>query len=79
MVRALKRKQIAGAGLDVFEHEPKVHPELKKMKNVVIEPHLGSATVEVREEMANIVVDNIAALIAGKRPPGIVNPQVLEK
>jgi glyoxylate reductase len=79
MVRALKRKQIAGAGLDVFEHEPKVHPELKKMKNVVIEPHLGSATVEVREEMANIVVDNITALIAGKRPPGIVNPQVLEK
>jgi glyoxylate reductase len=79
MVRALKRKQIAGAGLDVFEHEPKVHPELKTMKNVVIVPHLGSATVEVREEMANIVVDNIAALIEGRRPPGIVNPQVLEK
>jgi glyoxylate reductase len=79
MVRALKRKQIAGAGLDVFEHEPKVHPVLKKMKNVVIVPHLGSATVEVREEMANIVVDNIAALIEGRRPPGIVNPQVLEK
>jgi glyoxylate reductase len=79
MVRALKRKQIAGAGLDVFEHEPKVHPELKKMKNVVIVPHLGSATVEVREEMANIVVDNIAALLEGRRPPGIVNPQVLEK
>jgi glyoxylate reductase len=79
LVRALKRKQIAGAGLDVFEHEPKVHDELKKMKNVVIVPHLGSATVEVREQMANIVVDNIAALLEGRRPPNIVNPQVLEK
>jgi glyoxylate reductase len=78
LVRALKRKQIAGAGLDVFEHEPKVHTELKKMKNVVIVPHLGSATVEVREEMANIVVDNIEALLSGKRPPNIVNPEVLK-
>jgi glyoxylate reductase len=77
MVRALKSKKIAGAGLDVFEFEPKVHPELKKMKNVVIVPHLGSATVEVREEMANIVVDNIEAVLQGRRPPGIVNPEVL--
>ena len=77
MVRALKRKQIAGVGLDVFEHEPKVHPDLKKMKNVVIVPHLGSATTEVREEMANIVVDNIVALLDGRRPPNIVNPEVL--
>ena len=75
--RALKAKRIAGAGLDVFEHEPKVHPDLKKMKNVVIVPHLGSATVEVREQMANIVVDNILALLEGRRPPNIVNPQVL--
>jgi glyoxylate reductase len=79
MVRALKRKQIAGAGLDVFEHEPKVHSELKKMKNVVLVPHLGSATVEVREEMAGIVVDNIEALLQGRVPPNIVNPEVLEK
>jgi glyoxylate reductase len=77
LVRALKTRRIAGAGLDVFEHEPKVHPELKTMKNVVIVPHLGSATVEVREEMANIVVDNILALLAGRRPPNIVNPEVL--
>ena len=77
MVRALKTRKIAGAGFDVFEFEPKVHAELKKMKNVVIVPHLGSATIEVREEMANIVVDNIAALIEGRRPPNIVNPQVL--
>jgi glyoxylate reductase len=77
LVRALKGKKIAGAGLDVFEHEPKVHPELKRMKNVVIVPHLGSATIEVREEMANIVVDNILARLEGKRPPNIVNPEVL--
>jgi glyoxylate reductase len=77
LVRALRTKKIAGAGLDVFEHEPKLHPELKKMKNVVIVPHLGSATAEVREEMASIVVDNIEALLEGRRPPNIVNPEVL--
>jgi glyoxylate reductase len=77
LVRALKTKKLAGAGLDVFEHEPKVHAELKKMKNVVLNPHLGSATVEVREEMANIVVDNIEALLKGRTPPGCVNPEVL--
>jgi len=77
LVRALKGKKIAGAGLDVFEHEPKVSPEFKKMKNVVIVPHLGSATIEVREEMAGIVVDNILALLEGRRPPNCVNPEVL--
>jgi len=61
----------------VFEHEPKVHPELKRLKNVVLNPHLGSATVEVREKMASIVVDNIEALLNGRVPPNCVNPQVL--
>ncbi len=79
LVRALKGKRIAGAGLDVFEFEPNVSAELKTMKNVVLNPHLGSATVEVREEMANIVVDNIEALLAGRTPPGCVNPEVLGK
>ena len=78
LVRALKAKRIAGAGLDVFEREPKVHAELKKMKNVVLAPHLGSATTEVREEMANIVVDNIEALLGGRTPPNCVNPDVLK-
>ena len=76
LVRALKAKKIAGAGLDVFEHEPKVSAELKKLKNVVLAPHLGSATVEVREEMASIVVNNIEAFLAGKTPPNCVNPEV---
>jgi glyoxylate reductase len=76
LVRALTRKQIAGAGLDVFEHEPEIDPALKKMSNVVLTPHLGSAVSEVREEMANIVVDNILALLAGNKLPNCVNPQV---
>ena len=77
LVRALRARRIAGAGLDVFEHEPKVDAALRKMPNVVLAPHLGSATVEVREEMANIVVDNILALLDGKTPPNCVNPEVL--
>lgn len=79
LVSSLKAKRIAGAGLDVFEFEPKVSAELKKLKNVVLNPHLGSATVEVREEMANIVVDNIEAVLNGRTPAGCVNPEVLGK
>jgi glyoxylate reductase len=79
LVRALTAKKIAGAGLDVFEFEPKVSDALKKMKNVVLTPHLGSATPEVREQMANVVVDNIEALLSGRTPPNCVNPQVLMK
>jgi glyoxylate reductase len=77
MVRALKAKKIAGAGLDVFETEPKVPAALLKMKNVVLTPHLGSAVMELREAMANIVVDNIQALIEGRTPPNCLNPEVL--
>jgi len=79
LVRALKSKKIAGAGLDVFEHEPKVHAELKRLKNIVLNPHLGSATVDVREQMANIVVDNIEALLDGRVPPNCVNSEVLKR
>jgi len=76
LVRALQKKGIAGAGLDVFEHEPKIDKTMAKMVNVVLTPHLGSATPEVREAMANIVVDNILALLGGHRLPNCVNPQV---
>jgi len=77
LVKALAKGTIAGAGLDVFENEPRVPRQLVKMANVVLTPHLGSAITEVREKMANIVVDNILALLDGKRPPNIVNPEVL--
>jgi len=77
LVKALAKGTIAGAGLDVFEHEPKVDAALRKLPNVVLAPHLGSAIMEVREKMANIVVDNILAVLEGKRPPNIVNPEVL--
>jgi len=79
LVRALKAKKIGGAGLDVFEHEPKVDADLRKMKNVVLNPHLGSAAVETREDMANIVVDNIEALLKDERPPNCVNPETLSR
>src|SRR5262249_28380241 len=79
LIRVLARGQIAGAGLDVFEFEPEVEAALRKMRNVVLTPHLGSATVEVREEMANIVVDNILVLLEGRRPPNCANPEVLGK
>jgi glyoxylate reductase len=78
LVRALARKRIAGAGLDVYEHEPKVAAALRKMPNVVLTPHMGSAVVSVREVMANIVVDNILAILDGRPPPNCVNPVVLK-
>ena len=79
LVRALKAKQIAGAGLDVYEHEPQVSPDLVAMPNVVLTPHLGSAVLELREGMAHVVVDNTIALIEGKPPVSCLNPQVLKK
>jgi len=79
LVKALAKRTIAGAGLDVFEHEPKVPRALVKMPNVVLTPHLGSGVMEVREQMANIVVDNILALLDGKAPPNCVNPEVLSR
>ena len=79
LVRALKHKKIAGAGLDVYEHEPQVSPELIAMSNVVLTPHLGSAVLSLREGMAHVVVDNTIALIEGKSPVSCLNPQVLKK
>jgi glyoxylate reductase len=77
LVQALKEKRIAGAGLDVYEHEPKVTPGLFDLQNVVVTPHLGSAVLELREGMAHVVVDNVIAVIEGRRPPNVMNPEVL--
>jgi glyoxylate reductase len=76
LLSALTDGRIAGAGLDVFENEPVVDPALTALPNVVLTPHLGSAVIDVREQMANTVVDNIAAVLAGRVPPNCVNPQV---
>jgi glyoxylate reductase len=76
LARALAERRIAGAGLDVFEDEPRVEPALLPMSNVVLTPHLGSAVRELRESMAHIVVDNILALLEGKRPPNCWNPEI---
>jgi glyoxylate reductase len=75
-IKALTERRIAGAGLDVFENEPDVNRALTRLPNVTMTPHLGSAVFEVREAMANAVVDNIVALLEGRRPPNIVNPEV---
>jgi len=76
LVRVLKEKRIAGAGLDVYENEPKVEPELLAMQNVVLTPHLGSAVRELRESMANVVADNILAVLEGRQPPNCWNTEI---
>ncbi len=77
LISALKNGDIAGAGLDVFEDEPKVHPGLCELDNVVLAPHLGSATVATRERMAAMAARNLIAVLEGKEPLSVVNPAVL--
>ena len=72
LVDALRAGQIAGVGLDVFEHEPKVNPGLLELDNAVLIPHLGSATVETRAAMADIAATNALAILAGKTAPNLV-------
>ncbi len=69
LAAALRGGRIAGAGLDVYEHEPRVHPELLDLENVALVPHLGSATVETRTAMAMLAADNALAVLGGEQPP----------
>lgn len=73
LVSALEARTIAGAGLDVYEHEPAVHARLISLPNVVLLPHLGSATVETRVRMGFICLDNIAAVLGGRPAPNRLN------
>lgn len=73
LASALRDGQIAGAGLDVFENEPSVHPGLLELENVVLVPHLGSATVETRTAMAMLAADNTLAVLSGEGPPAPIN------
>ncbi|HUM18607.1 MAG TPA: D-glycerate dehydrogenase [Candidatus Nitrosotalea sp.] len=79
LVQALKEGWIAGAGLDVFEEEPKVHPGLIGLPNVVLAPHIASASLETRLKMAALAVENCLAVLEGKTPPTPVNPEVLSR
>jgi glyoxylate reductase len=74
---ALEAGEIFAAGLDVFEHEPDVHPKLLGLENAVVIPHLGSATVDTRDAMGHLAVDNVFAALDGERPPTLLNPDVL--
>lgn len=79
LAEALAEKRIAGAGLDVFENEPRIHPKLIALPNVVLAPHIASASVETRTRMAVMAAENVVAVLAGRRPPNLVNPEVFEK
>jgi glyoxylate reductase len=77
LVDALESGKIAGAGLDVFEKEPFIHPGLKR-NNVVLAPHIASASLETRTKMACIAAENVVARLQGRRPPNMLNPEVLQ-
>lgn len=79
LVQALREGWIAGAGLDVFEEEPKVHPGLIELSNVVLAPHIASASSETRLKMATLAVENCLAVLEGKTPPTPVNSEVLNR
>jgi glyoxylate reductase len=77
LVHALESGKIAGAALDVFENEPFIHPGLKR-PNVVLAPHIASASIETRTKMACMAAENVVAMFKGQRPPNMLNPEVLK-
>ncbi len=79
LVAALEAGEIAGAALDVYENEPKVHPGLIARKDVVLAPHIASASVDTRTKMALIAVENVIAVFAGRRPPNLLNQEAWGK
>jgi gluconate 2-dehydrogenase len=73
----LRERRIAAAALDVFEGEPRVHPDLLALTNVVLTPHIASATVATRRAMAELAADNLIAALTGGQPPTPINPAVI--
>lgn len=76
LVAALREREIAGAGLDVYEAEPELEPGLVELDNVVLAPHIASASVETRTKMAVMAAQNVLAAVRGEVPPNIVNREV---
>ncbi len=78
LVAALENRKIAGAALDVYENEPFIHPGLKR-NNVVLAPHLASASIETRTKMAVMAANNVISLFKGQRPANMLNPDILKR
>ena len=79
LAKALRDKVIFSAGLDVFEGEPAVHPDLLTVPNVVLTPHIGSASAATRYAMMNLAIDNLLAGLAGQQPPNLLNPDSFQR
>ena len=77
LAAALEAKHLAGAALDVFENEPKANPALLSRTDVILTPHIASASLETRTRMAVMAAENVVALFDGRRPPNALNPEVL--
>jgi glyoxylate reductase len=77
LAAALRSGAIFAAGLDVYEREPEIHPDLLGLDNVVLTPHIASSSVRTRSEMSALAVRNLLAGLAGERPPNLLNPEVL--
>ena len=74
LAETLENKSIFAAGLDVYEEEPKVYPKLLELENVVLAPHVGSASIETRDNMAETAAENLRTVLDGEEPPNPVNP-----
>ncbi|MGC9971371.1 MAG: D-glycerate dehydrogenase [Bryobacteraceae bacterium] len=79
LAQALADRLIAAAGLDVFESEPHVHPLLLELENVVLAPHIGSASIDTRRKMSLLAAENALAALAGRRPPNLLNPEAFSQ
>ena len=78
LVEVLRARKIGGAGLDVYENEPSLTPGLTELDNVILLPHVGSGTLETRVKMGTLAVENLIAGLEGRKPPNIINPEVLK-